>query len=225
MLLAELLGGRERWNLGIAKRTGVALVLAGLLASSWSVTRSWASDRSLWIHAYQSEPSPRSLANYIRILLEDGKISDAIPLASRLIEWAPHNPESIYLYCRTTYLDPSLSREEKILRISSRDSRDGWRNYYLASLLVDRGDFENAWQTMFAALDHPYRFGGEFSTVLAEAVFFCTRAHGASCERLRLRFEKVCESWPENRLCRWDQSAYIARLVSLGLCDSRVCRY
>jgi hypothetical protein len=105
----------------------------------------WQNQESLWTRALETEPTPISIAGYVKLNLSNQKnIHEMWPLILSLHDSYPKNHELPYLLGRTIYEDKQIDLKTKTELFLKYDQKSPWFVYYRSAFDASQNRFSEA---------------------------------------------------------------------------------
>ncbi len=200
------LGARQRLRAAVV--VIAAVVVAGLGALTWRQCLVWRSTASLWTYAAARAPESSIAQNgYGYVLLEAGRVAEAIPVLRRAVQIQPSNEKANHNLWRALKesgdTDGLIAAYRESIRVLS-DPADA--HYNLANALMRKGEVDAAVASYEAAI-RLRPSSAPFHGALAVALFQRGDLGGAERENRR-----AVEADPALALARYNLAIVLDRL-------------
>lgn len=196
----------------IAMRLGVsACVLMSVAYASLSAqnAKAWQSDFNLWKHAYETEPSPHVLYQYMDQLIRSHSYQEATRIGYVLREWVPQDPLAHWQWSRAIYENAGLTTGQKIAEIEKNSDSSPGRDYFLGLLYAEKEDFRKAFNLIAGHIFSSSLYANDLMRITAQAYSFCNEAGARDCHRF---VNAVSAKYPK----LWKHEDFTEQVRTLG---------
>jgi hypothetical protein len=195
-------------------RTSLVILILSFLSITHEQAKAWRSDRSLWEHAVENEPTPMSIAFLGKLeTLPGGDPKKALELSKFLLKSNRQSPEGLHIFSKSIYMLETLSSDEKDRIFKDNESLLPWYQYFWAAHMAKTNRFSEGFEHLQSTWRNDPQayilfFSDMVTEITAQAYSMCMKAQRSDCE------DFVRDVRGKVPAYRWSDREFNARLAS-----------